>query len=527
MKINARTSSSKMLLGLILSGWMVLFFLMMSNLPVAHAEADDFKIVLFPDTQNESASFPAAFNSQTTWIANNRISQNIVFATHLGDIVNTASSNPQWVNADTAMDILDAGNVAYSVGPGNHDLGTGSLYETYFGVSRFQAKSWYGGHYGTDNSNNYSLFSASGLDFILINLQYSPTSAMLNWADARLKQYATRRGILVSHEILSPDSSLSSEGTPIFNALKNNPNLFLMLCGHAGVAYLAKQGDDGHTIHIMMADYEGEQDGGNGYLRILTFSPVNNKISATTYSPYDGSYITTYPDTMDMVYDMHGTPPSDTPTVTNTPDLSATATFTPTITNTPIATNTPTNTATFTFTPTQTITRTPTVTRSRTPTETNTPSPAITDTFTPSKTNTPTKTATKTLTPTETNTPSATATDTFTPSKTNTPTKTATRTPTPTATNTPTATATLVPTYILTILSDHGIVTRNPDKASYTSGEVVELTARPAAGWAFDTWSGDAIGSTPVISVTMDRNRTVTANYIHRYSMFLPLIMAH
>ena len=521
MKINARTSSPKMLLGLILFGWTVLFVLVMSNLLVAHAEAADFKIVLFPDTQNESASFPAVFNSQTTWIANNRTSQNIVFATHLGDIVNTANSNPQWVNADTAMDILDAGNVAYSVGPGNHDMGTGSLYETYFGISRFQAKSWYGGHFGTDNYNNYSLFSASGLDFILINLQYSPTSAMLNWADARLKQYAARRGILVSHEILSPDSSLSSEGTPIFNALKNNPNLFLMLCGHAGVAYLAEQGDDGHTIHIMMADYEGEQDGGNGYLRILTFSPVNNKISATTYSPYDGSYITTYPDTMDMFYDMHGTTPSDTPTVTNTPDLSATATFTPTLTNTP------TKTATLTFTPTWTITRTPSVTPSRTPTATNTPSPTVTDTFTPSKTYTPTKTATKTLTPTETDTPTATETLTPSPTRTNTPTKTATRTPTPTATNTPTATATLVPTYILTILSDHGIVTRNPDKAGYTSGEVVELTARPAAGWAFDSWSGDAVGSSPVISVTMNGNRTVTAHYVRRYSVFLPLIMTH
>ena len=64
------------------------------------------------------------------------------------------------------------------------------------------------------------------------------------------------------------------------------------------------------------------------------------------------------------------------------------------------------------------------------------------------------------------------------------------------------------------------MVTRDPDKPDYTSGEVVELTARPDAGWAFDTWSGDASGSTPVISVTMDGNRTVTANYIRRYSMF-------
>ncbi len=128
------------------------------------------------------------------------------------------------------MDLLDAGDVAYSVGPGNHDMGTGSLYETYFGVSRFTGKSWYAGHYGSDNYNNYSLFSASGLDFILINLQYNPTTAMLDWADALLKAYPERRGIVESHNQLNVDNSWSNQG--IFTALQDNPNLFLLLAGH-------------------------------------------------------------------------------------------------------------------------------------------------------------------------------------------------------------------------------------------------------------------------------------------------------
>jgi hypothetical protein len=75
--------------------------------------------------------------------------------------------------------------VAYSVGPGNHDLFSGTVWSNYFGTSRFSGKSYYGGSY--DDYNSYSLFSASGMDFILINLQYSPSTAILNWADARLK----------------------------------------------------------------------------------------------------------------------------------------------------------------------------------------------------------------------------------------------------------------------------------------------------------------------------------------------------
>ena len=133
---------------------------------------EDFTLVVIPDTQNMSTSYPAVFNSMTQWIAAQKTTQNIVFATHVGDIVNTAGNTTQWGNADTAMDYLDTGSVSYSVGPGNHDLG--GLYNTYFGPSRFAGKSYYQGSYASgQNENNYSFFTAGGMDFIIINLQYS------------------------------------------------------------------------------------------------------------------------------------------------------------------------------------------------------------------------------------------------------------------------------------------------------------------------------------------------------------------
>jgi len=105
-------------------------FILIINISITAAPGEDFTLILLPDTQNESWLNPAAFNSQTQWIVNNKAAKNIVFVTHVGDIVNTASSTTEYKNADAAMDKLDAGNVAYSVGPGNHDMGDGSLYET-------------------------------------------------------------------------------------------------------------------------------------------------------------------------------------------------------------------------------------------------------------------------------------------------------------------------------------------------------------------------------------------------------------
>ena len=57
----------------------------------------------------------------------------------------------------------------------------------------------YGGHYGGDNDNHYSFFSASGMDFIVIYLEYdtSANPAVLAWANNLLQTYSDRRGIIV------------------------------------------------------------------------------------------------------------------------------------------------------------------------------------------------------------------------------------------------------------------------------------------------------------------------------------------
>lgn len=281
------------------SGWII----------TSRSFAQDFTFVVFPDLQNESQYNPAMLTSQMNWIvANKSTSWNVVFAASVGDLVNNANSTTEYGNADAAFDILDAGLVPYTVVPGNHDYpgySTPLLWSTYFGTSRFTGKSWFGAAY--DNYNSYSFFSASCNDFIVINLQYSPTTAILNWADALLKANPARRGIVVQHNILNVDNSWNSPTS--YNALKDNPNLFLMLCGHMhtstdGAAYRAELGDDGHTIHIVQADYQ-DMSYGNGYLRLLRFSPANDKIYMTTYSPYANKSITTSPDQMELVVDLN------------------------------------------------------------------------------------------------------------------------------------------------------------------------------------------------------------------------------
>jgi len=104
------------------------------------AAVGEFTIIVLPDTQNYSTSYPEIFTSQTQWIANNKTALDIAFVAHVGDVVNTSTSGTEYTRADTSMDLLDAGAVAYGMCPGNHDMGGGSLYSTYFGTSRFSGK---------------------------------------------------------------------------------------------------------------------------------------------------------------------------------------------------------------------------------------------------------------------------------------------------------------------------------------------------------------------------------------------------
>ncbi len=67
-------------------------------------------------------------------------------------------------------------------------------------------------------------------------------------------------------------------------------------------------------------------------------------------------------------------------------------------------------------------------------------------------------------------------------------------------------------------ISGQGSIEKQPDKALYLPGEVVILTAIPETGWRFLNWSGDLTGITNPASITMNNDKTVTANFaINQY----------
>jgi hypothetical protein len=275
----------------------------------AASEADGrFTIIQIPDTQYYSQSYPAILSHQMNWIVANREALNVRYVAHCGDVVQLATQTYQWVNADAAMALLEdpvttmlEDGIPYGVLPGNHDQtpwgnpdGT-TDYNAWFGVARFLGRDYYGGHYPPQNNdNNYGFFRGGGMDFIVINLEYdtSPDLDVLDWADALLKTNRDRRAIVVGHYLMNigEGASFGTQGQMTYDALKNNANLFLMLCGHMHGEGRRIDVYQGRTVYTLLADYQDLPNGGNGWLRILEFSPAVDEIRVTTYSPWLDAY---------------------------------------------------------------------------------------------------------------------------------------------------------------------------------------------------------------------------------------------
>ena len=286
------------------------------------SDASDFTIIVLPDTQYYSQLYPEIYAAQTKWIVDNKDDLNIVFVSHLGDLVqNNDLYEKEWQVADAAMSMLD-GVVPYGVLPGNHDMqvgGAADFYEQYFPASRFEHQSWWGGSFDK-NRYNYQLFSAGGDEYVILHLQYCPTGEAIKWANDVLAEWSARKAIVSTHGYLNFDglhlmncqdkTDGDVNGAQMWNRLvKRNPNVFMVLAGH--IPGIARRDDfEGRTVYQLLSDYQNFPMGGSGYLRIMTFEPRNDRIRVTSFSPYLDKYLIDSNNQFDLPFDMTGdTPP--------------------------------------------------------------------------------------------------------------------------------------------------------------------------------------------------------------------------
>ncbi|MBF8184988.1 metallophosphoesterase [Nonomuraea sp. K274] len=313
----------------------------------------DFSIVHFTDTQyisegaveqetpEERAVWESAYAGVVDWIKANRDQRKISYVAHTGDIIENNIRKP----ADEAMRrqvvgefevsskqqrVLDDADIPNGVIAGNHDNQSGTengpeaIYNKYYGPGRYQEASqgWQHAEYGGpwkegDNQNHYDLFSAGGLDFVVVGLSYGVTRDEAEWADSVFKKFPNRNGILLSHDYLVPSTNpdgrgagfSAPDGSMLYKTVvEKNQNVFLILAGHehgVGTNVKPKVGQVGNGVVELLADYqfytvsadrlglteiggynpEDQLQFGASFFRLLQFDVKRAELSVDTYSP--------------------------------------------------------------------------------------------------------------------------------------------------------------------------------------------------------------------------------------------------
>lgn len=263
-----------------------------------------FSVVVLPDTQFYSANNPEIFCRQTEWIKEMKDRLNIVFVSHMGDIVNDGAEKMyEWENASRCMSKLD-GVLPYSVVPGNHDLDVQSNKESgfstfskFFPSHKFEEKSWYGGSY-QNNRNSFQKITVNGLEILFLNLEIEPSYEVLDWANGVIRANPNLYTIVTTHKYLPVGSSVrdsvvvfgknGNSGEDIWTKLiYNNCSIRQVWSGHFhGENKIVTKNKCGDDVYQILQDYQDRTNGGDGWLRLFVFDTKDKNINVYTYSPF-------------------------------------------------------------------------------------------------------------------------------------------------------------------------------------------------------------------------------------------------
>jgi hypothetical protein len=286
-------------------------------------------LVAMPDTQSMSIAAPAELVRQTQWIVEHRERHNIRFVAHEGDVVEINFAMDQWRGAHDAMRVLTSAGVPWCVLPGNHDLGTYGLATDRFTnlnnafSSGDYAASEAAGLFETGKmENSWHHFSAADDKYLVLALEYGPRNEVVEWSNEIVRHNPDRKAIVVTHGYLDhqsrrydakgphqtynpawdgiAQSSSVNDGQMLWNKLiKDNPSVFLVLCGHElfnGTGYLMSVGSHGQRVHQILANYQANIEPerpyvGGAYLRLMQFRP-DRSVVVKSYSPWTDTWLT-------------------------------------------------------------------------------------------------------------------------------------------------------------------------------------------------------------------------------------------
>ncbi|MDR6880826.1 LamG-like jellyroll fold domain-containing protein [Bacillus sp. 3255] len=270
----------------------------------------DYSMVVLPDTQFLTESYPDKYYNMMNWIKDNKSAYNIQAVMSMGDIVNVAGNEAQWQVAQKGFNMLD-GVVPYTTMLGNHDMSM-SLdraavnYNKYFPYPKFSQMPYFGGAFKDGYMDNaYYFVTVGDKPYMIFSVAFAPNESILNWVNEQIAAHPEKNVILTTHaymywngEQLSnkysdyPSKYIrdAKNGDDVWKEVASqHKNVILVMSGHIGYPDLVNRVDtgiQGKRVNQMLADAQGMdlQNGGYAMLMLLTFHNDSNKVDVNWYS---------------------------------------------------------------------------------------------------------------------------------------------------------------------------------------------------------------------------------------------------
>ncbi len=280
----------------------------------------DYCFAVIGDTQSLSQFHPDSMAGLYDWLLENKDEINIQYAIGVGDITENALESEFNFARENIYKL--SGKIPFSLSMGNHDKydfknegyvapnASDFLFNKTFYNDTYLAEldGWYG---EGDVSCSYNAFEIGTTKWLILNLDFSPTDEVLEWAGNVVEAHPDHKVIVATHAYMYRDgSTLDSEDcyapsryNPIFNDgdeifdkfISKYENIEIVLAGHDPWDHIVcsqVKGEHGNTVTQILVDpqYMDRFYGATGMVALLYFSEDASTLTVRYYSTVMGMY---------------------------------------------------------------------------------------------------------------------------------------------------------------------------------------------------------------------------------------------
>ena len=284
------------------------------------AARGDYCFAIVGDTQSLLKYYPNEMSAMYDWILAHQTEFNIQYVMGLGDVTEDGTA-AEFAFAKENIYKLN-GKIPFSIAMGNHDkydanrqLYVPKDYSEYFFNQYFyneeylaQLDGWYA---DGDVTSSYNAFEAGSTKWLLLNLEFGPNDAVLNWASNVINAHPDHKVIVTTHAYLYRDgttvdandcypasgyNSNFNDGDQMFEKLiSQHENIELVISGHDPCDHIVctqVKGKNGNTVTQLLIDpqYMDAFYGATGMVALLHFSEADNTMTVRYYSTAKDMY---------------------------------------------------------------------------------------------------------------------------------------------------------------------------------------------------------------------------------------------